>query len=237
MCSLKMKLSVIVPAHNEQDNIVEVINRIEHSLSLEHELVVVNDNSTDDTVRLVQGLSKQYSNIKLVHNKSQKGFANALKTGFDNVSTDIVIPVMADLCDDLFTIPKMWDKINEGYDVVCGSRYIKGGARLGGLRLKGFLSFWAGRSMSLLLGLPTHDIANAFKMYRKEVIDNIDIQSQAFEISMEIPLKAYYLGFKITEIPTVWNERTRGQSSFRVLKLLPVYIKLYIWAIFKRLVR
>jgi hypothetical protein len=74
-------------------------------------------------------------------------------------------------------------------------------------------------------------------MYRKAVIDNIDIQSQAFEISMEIPLKAYYLGFKITEIPTVWNERMRGQSSFRVLKLLYPYIKLYIWAIFKRLVR
>ena len=237
MCSFKMKLSIIVPAHNEQDNIINVIEKIEHSLDIEHELVVVNDNSTDATVGLVQRLSRQYGNIKLVHNKSDKGFANALKTGFDNISTDIVVPVMADLCDDLAAIPKMLNKINEGYDVVCGSRYIKGGARLGGSRLKGFLSFWAGKSLSFLLDLPTHDIANAFKMYRKEVIDNIDIQSQAFEISMEIPLKAYYLGFKITEIPTVWNERTRGQSSFRVLKLLPVYIKLYIWAIFKRLVR
>jgi glycosyltransferase involved in cell wall biosynthesis len=231
-----VRISIIVPAHNEQDNIAEVIERIERSLGLEHELVVVNDHSLDHTVELVEMLSKRYNNIKLIHNKSPKGFANALKTGFNNVSTDIVIPVMADLCDDLDTIPKMLDKVNEGYDIVCGSRYIKGGARLGGSRLKGFLSFWAGRSLSLLLGLPMHDIANAFKMYRKEVIDNIDIQSQAFEISMEIPLKAYYLGFKITEIPTVWSERTRGQSSFRVLKLLSPYIKLYIWAIFKRLV-
>jgi glycosyltransferase involved in cell wall biosynthesis len=231
-----VRISIIVPAHNEQDNIAEVIERIERSLGLEHELVVVNDHSLDHTVELVEMLSKRYNNIKLIHNKSPKGFANALKTGFNNVSTDIVIPVMADLCDDLDTVPKMLDKINKGYDIVCGSRYIKGGARLGGSRLKGFLSFWAGRSLSLLLGLPMHDIANAFKMYRKEVIDNIDIQSQAFEISMEIPLKAYYLGFKITEIPTVWSERTRGQSSFRVLKLLSPYIKLYIWAIFKRLV-
>ena len=232
-----MKLSVVVPAHNEQDNIVNVIERIEDSLNIEHELVVVNDNSTDATVELVQRLSRKYSNIKLVHNKAGKGFANALKTGFGNVSTDIVIPVMADLCDDLTSIPKMLDKLNEGYDIVCGSRYIRGGARLGGSKVKGFFSFWAGKSLSFLLGVPTHDIANAFKMYRKKVIDSIDIKSKAFEISMEIPLKAYYSGFKITEIPTLWKERTKGQSSFRILKLLPAYTKLYIWAVFKRLVR
>ncbi|MDD5155740.1 MAG: glycosyltransferase [Candidatus Omnitrophica bacterium] len=232
-----MKLSIVVPAHNEQDNIANVIERIERSLSFDYELVIVDDNSTDETAELVQGLSRKYGNIKLVHNKSGKGFANALKTGFSKVSTDIVIPVMADLCDDLDSIPLMLDKLNQGYDIVCGSRYIKGGARLGGSKVKGFLSFCAGRSLSFLLGLPTHDIANAFKMYRKKVIDSIDVKSEAFEISMEIPLKAYYSGFKIAEIPTVWKERARGQSNFRVLKLLPAYIKLYIWAVLKRLTK
>jgi len=83
--------------------------------------------------------------------------------------------------------------------------------------------------------VPTNDIANAFKMYKKEVISSIDIQAKGFEISMEIPLKAYYLGFKITEVPTVWKERTKGKSSFKIFKLLPAYLKLYVWAIFRRL--
>ena len=232
-----MKLSIVIPAHNEQDNIIDIINRIEQFLDIEHELLIVNDHSTDATADLVNRISKQYNNIKLVENKLNKGFANALKTGFNNIGTDVVIPVMADLCDDLSTIKSMLNKINEGYDVVCGSRYIKGGARIGGSKLKGFFSYFVGKSLRCLLGLPINDIANAFKMYRKKAIDSINIQSQSFEISMEIPLKAYYLGFKITEIPTVWKERSRGKSSFSMFKLLPNYLKLYIWAIFKSLLR
>jgi glycosyltransferase involved in cell wall biosynthesis len=231
-----MKLSIIVPAHNEQENIAEVINKIEESLDIEHGLIVVNDNSTDGTVEIVERLSRQYDNIRLVHNKLENGFANALKTGFSNANTDIVIPIMADLCDDITTIPMILVKIKDGYDVVCGCRYAKGGARLGGSKLKGFLSGLGGLSIHYLLGIPTHDVANAFKMYRKKVIDSIDIKATGFEISMEITLKAYYSGFKITEVPTVWRERTRGKSSFKVLKLLPDYLKLYMWAIYKRLI-
>ena len=232
-----MKLSIVIPAHNEQDNIVEVVDKIEQSLNIEHELLVVNDHSTDATAELVNKLSRQYNNIKLIENKLSKGFANALITGFDNLASEIVIPIMADLCDDLFTIKKMLQKINEGYDIVCGSRYIKGGARLGGSKIKGFFSCFVGWSLYYLLRLPTHDIANAFKMYRKKVIESIHIESEGFEISMEIPLKAYYLGFKITEVPTAWKERTKGKSSFRMLKLLPAYLKLYLWAIFKRITK
>jgi len=228
-----MKLSVVVPAHNEQDNIKEVIDKIERSLDIEHELIVVNDHSTDATAEIVNKLSRQYNNVRLVENKLKQGFANAIKTGFSNVTAELSIPVMGDLCDDLLAIKKMLQKINEGYDIVCGCRYIKGGARVGGSRLKGFFSYFVGWSLYYLLGFPTRDIANAFKMYRKTVIDSMDIKSEGFEVSMEIPLKAYYLGFKITEVPTVWKERTKGKSSFRMMKLFPSYLKLYIWAIFK----
>jgi len=230
-----MNLSIVIPAHNEEDNITEVINRIERALDIPHELVVVNDHSTDNTAGLLEKLSAQYNNIKVVENKLEAGFANALKTGFKGISTDIVVPVMADLCDDLSTIKKMFELVNEGYDVVCGCRYVKKGARQGGSRLKGFFSRSVGKSLYFLLGLPTCDIANAFKMYRKKVIESIDIKSRGFEISMEIPLKAYFLGFKMTEVPTIWQERTRGESSFKMLKLAPAYLKLYLWAIFKRL--
>ena len=229
-----MKLSVIIPAHNEEDCIVNLINKImDIGINAPHELIVVDDHSTDATAKLVKELSARHENIKLVENIQEPGFANALKTGFSAATSEAVLPVMADLCDDLSTVEKMLVKINDGYDVVCGSRYMKGGFRIGGSKLKAFLSCWGGKTLCYLLRLPTHDIANAFKMYRREVIDNITIDSKGFEISMEIPLKAYYSGFKITEVPTTWRERTKGKSNFRIFNLLPAYIKLYLWAIFK----
>jgi len=216
------KLSIVIPAHNEEENIADVINKIEKILDLQHELIIVNDHSTDSTVKIVTGLCRNYPNIRLVDNLLDAGFANAIKTGFAHVKTEAVVPIMGDLCDDLNTIKAMLKKIEEGYDIVCGSRYIRGGARLGGSKRKGFFSSFVGKSLHYLLGVPTHDIANAFKMYKKEVIDAIKIESRGFEISMEIPLKAYYLGFKITEVPTVWKERTKGKSSFATKSASPV---------------
>ena len=230
-----MKISIIIPAHNEEDNIREVIDKIEDTLDIPYEIIVVNDHSSDNTPQVVRGLFARYQNIRLAENKLEKGFANALKTGFGLATTEAFIPVMADLCDELSTIKHIVDKIDEGYDLVCGSRYTKEGGRLGGSKIKGFFSFFVGRSLQRLIGLPTSDIANAFKLYRKKVIGNIVIQSKGFEISMEIPLKAYFLGYKITEVPTVWKERTKGKSNFNMLKLAPGYLKLYIWAIYKKL--
>lgn len=230
-----MKLSVVIPAHNEEENIAGVIEKVESLLDLDYELVVVNDHSSDKTASIVRGLSGRYPNVRLVDNLGPKGFASAVKCGFANSNGELVIPVMGDLCDDLATIKTMAGKIEEGFDVVCGSRYIKGGARLGGSRLKGFLSGFAGWSLYYLLGIPTHDIANAFKMYRKKVIDSIKIESTGFEISMELALKAYYAGFKITEVPTVWREREKGKSNFKMFKLAPDYLKFYLWAIGKRI--
>ena len=229
-----MKISVVVPAFNEQDNIIDTVERIEANLRGEHELIIINDHSTDRTGALVREMIQKYPNLKLVDNLRSRGFANALRTGFDSARNEAVIPVMADLCDDLGTIQEMLARIEQGYDVVCGARYIKGGARLGGPKLKAFLSRFAGRSMHFLVGIPTNDLPNSFKMYRKNVIEIIASRSGGFEISMEMVLKAYFYGFRITEVPTVWRERTKGKSSFKVFKMLPNYLKLYIWALWKR---
>jgi len=230
-----MRLSIVVPAHNEQDNIIETIDKIEAAVNAEHELIVIDDHSTDSTAELVRRKAGEYTNVRLVENKRDKGFANALKTGFENACAQAVVPVMGDLCDELSTVRRMLDKIDQGYDVVSGSRYMKGGSRLGGSKLKAALSCWGGRTLHYLLGIPTHDIANAFKMYRKDVLNKIVISSKGFEISMEVPLKAYFSGCKITEVPTVWHERTKGKSNFKIFKLLPDYLKLYVWAVYMRL--
>jgi len=230
-----LKLSIVIPAHNEEESISAVINEVESTVDMAHELIVVNDHSTDKTPLIVSELSHKYSSVRLVNNPNEKGFANAIRYGLSEVRNELVVPVMGDLCDDLNTLGAMRAKINEGYDVVCGSRYIKGGLRLGGFKVKGMLSAFAGWSLYYLLGIPTHDIANAFKMYRREVINSINTQAKGFEISMELPLKAYYAGFKITEVPTVWRERKKGKSNFKIFKLLPNYLKFYFWAILKRI--
>jgi glycosyltransferase involved in cell wall biosynthesis len=228
-----MNLSIIIPAHNEENSIEEVIKAIEQNVSVEHEIVVVNDHSSDKTTDIVERLAAQYrNNLSLVSNHNEPGFANALKSGFMQAKSDILVPVMADLCDDPDTINTMYKKILEGFDIVSGSRYIKGGKRLGGSRLKAFFSFFVGMISHLFFGVPTHDITNSFKMCRKNVISSITINAVSFEISMEITLKAYLKGFKITEIPTIWQDRTAGESKFNSFKVGPKYFKLFLWGFF-----
>lgn len=230
-----MMVSIIIPAFNEEENIKNIVDNVEREIDFAHELVIVNDHSTDDTASIVRKLCEINPNILMVENDLDKGFANALKTGFIRSRGEIVIPVMADLCDDLGSIKEMLDKINSGFDVVCGCRYAGIGARIGGSKLKGFFSSFVGASMNFLIGIPTCDVANAFKMYRRKVIESMKIESRGFEISMEIPLKAFFMGFKITEVPTRWKERERGKSNFKMFRLIPGYSKLYIWAILKKL--
>jgi len=230
-----VKLSIAIPAHNEEENIAQVIEQVEDKIKFLFDLIVVNDHSTDKTAEIVAGLAKKFTNIILIENKLKPGFANAIKTGLTSAKTDVVVPVMGDLCDDLETIPVMFEKIIEGFDVVCGSRYIKGGRRIGGSKVKGFFSFFVGRTISIFTGIPTRDVANAFKMYRKEVVDSINIESTGFEISMEMALKAYFKGFKVTEVPTVWKEREKGKSTFKMLNLTPNYSRWYLWALKTRL--
>jgi glycosyltransferase involved in cell wall biosynthesis len=229
-----VKLSIIIPAHNEEENIAQVIEQVEDKIKFLFDLIVVNDHSRDRTAEILSGLAGKFENITLVENKLEPGFANAVMTGLTSAKTEVVVPVMGDLCDDLDTVPVMFEKINSGYDVVCGSRYIKGGARIGGSKIKAFFSFFVGRTMAMFTGIPTRDVANAFKMYRKEVVDSINIESRGFEMSMEMALKAYFKGFKVTEVPTVWRERQKGKSTFNMVGLAPDYFRWYWWALNRR---
>ena len=231
-----MMVSVVIPAYNEEKSIEEVISRLVQALTTEYEIVVVNDHSVDNTRDKVEDLKKSYKNIVLVDNEEPQGFANTLRTGFRTASGEVIVPVMADLCDDPVTINEMYRKINKGYDIVCGSRYSDKGKKLGGPLVKTFLSSLSGKIL-YILGMPTQDITNSFKMYKREVIEAIDSKAKSFEISMEIPLKAHLKGFKITEVPTVWHSRVVGKSSFKVMRLIPVYLKLYLWAVMKYISR
>jgi dolichol-phosphate mannosyltransferase len=229
----ELKISIVIPAYNEEDVIEKTINMIEKNVMTPHEIVVVNDCSSDKTPDIVKELN--IPNLRLLNNEKNQGFVKTLIIGFKNAGCDVVIPIMADNCDEYKIIDDMYKFICDGFDLVSGSRYIKGGKRVSSLNVKSICSKIVGLTIHSLTGVPTHDISNSFKMFKKEILKKIDIESIAFEMSMEIAIKAYYLGYRITEIPTIWLDRTSGESKFNNLKQIPRYWRWISFALKKRL--
>jgi hypothetical protein len=139
---------------------------------------------------------------------------------------------MADSSDDLSEVDAMFEKTVQGSDIICGSRYMKGGNQTGSPRFKEFLSRTAGKSLCWITGIPTHDPTNSFKMYRKSVLQDIITESNGgFEIGMEIVVKAFLNGHKTGGVPSIWRDITAGTSRFRLFKWLPKYMRWYSYAI------
>ena len=229
-------ISIILPVFNEGENIKSQIEAIEKSVDSPHEVLIVYDFDQDDTVPVVKKLQKELKSVRLIKNIFGRGIVNAVKTGFEKSRGDFLVVMPADLADNPDTINKMYRKIKTGYDVVCATRYSRGGAKIGGPFIKTILSKLAGLMTPLLLGIPITDIANGFKMYRRKAIDKINIESDGgWEFAMEMIIKANKLGFKISEVPTVWRDRTQGKSKFKLLKWLPKYIRWYLVGIGYRL--
>lgn len=228
-----MQLDIIMPVYNEGEIIEETLKQIKEKVKIPYNLFIIYDFDEDNTLPKVNKLKKELP-VTLVKNNYGQGVLNAIKTAFEKSRADYKVVVMADLSDKLEIIDEMYKKAKtENYDIICGSRYMKGGKQIGGPKFKGFLSKMAGKSLHFLTRIPTHDITNAFKMYRKEVLREITIKSRGgFEYSTEITIKAYNKGFRITEIPTVWMARTSGVSRFRLRKWLPKYLYWYFYAVF-----
>ena len=229
-------LSIVLPVYNEGGNISKQIEELERKLKYDHELLVVYDFDEDTTVPVVKKLQKRYKSVKLIKNTFGRGVINAVKTGFKKSNGYATVVMPADLADDPNTINKMFAKIISGYDIVCATRYSKGGKKMGGGFLKTTLSRLAGLMSPILLGIPTTDIANGFKIYRKDVLRSIKIESTGgWEYSCELIIKAHHKGFKIGEVPTIWRDRTSGKSKFKLLKWLPKYIRWYLLGMLLRL--
>ncbi|KKQ01653.1 MAG: hypothetical protein US11_C0005G0009 [Candidatus Roizmanbacteria bacterium GW2011_GWA2_36_23] len=229
-----MRLSIIIPVYFEEKNIIKVIERIRRAVKTPYTIFIVYDTEKDPTCKSVRNYQKAKTkhNIILLKNSTGngKGVMNAIKTGFKNAKGEAVVITMADLCDDVAQIDKMFSLVQKGYDIICASRYMKGGRKIGGPLFKSFLSRMAGLTLHYFYKVPTHDSTNAFKMYRRKIFKKIKIASTGgFEYSLEIILKAYRLGYSITEIPTVWKDREAGKSNFKLLGWLPNYIRSYLY--------
>lgn len=232
-----MKISILIPVYHEEKNIIRVLEKIKSKVKTQHEILVIYDSKKDPTYDVVKKYlnKKKIKNIFLTKNTitTGRGVMNAIKTGFKKAKGETIVVVMADLSDNISQIDRMYRLTQKGYDIVCASRYMKGGKKIGGPIFKTLLSKTAGLTLHYFFKVPTHDSTNAFKMYRKRIFKQIKIESTGgFEYSLEIVLKAFKKGYKITEIPTVWKDREAGKSNFKLLKWLPKYVKWYA-SIFK----
>jgi len=227
-------LHIAIPVYNEAANISQTLGKIETIVTVPHRILIIYDFDEDDTIPVVKEFisRRKAENIFLVKNKYGRGVLNAIRTGFDSIEDGVILVVMADSSDDMSIVDVMFQKINLGYDLVCGSRYMRGGRQIGGPKFKKFLSRTAGISLHLLTGIPTRDATNNFKMYRKSLLDAIKIESHGgFEIGMEIAVKAFLQGYKIAEVPSIWRDRAAGKSRFRFRQWLPGYIRWYSYAV------
>ena len=167
-----------------------------------------------------------------MRNKYGRGALNAIKTGLEEASSELVVVTMADLCDPPEVINDMVAAAErEQADIVCASRYMKGGKQHGGPKFKGFLSHTAGLLLCWFARLPTHDPTNSFKLYRKSYLETVTIESTGgFELGLELVVKAHLARRRIVEVPTTWRDRVAGQSNFKLWKWLPHYLRWFFRA-------
>lgn len=228
-------LSIIIPVRNEQDiiqkTIIKLINELEKE-GIQYEIIVINDYSTDATKEKLIALVSQNNRIKVFDNKFPAGFGHAIKFGLENYTGDYVVICMGDDSDDPKDVIKYYYKLKEGYDCVFGSRFIKGAKVVDYPFIKLIFNRLGNWFIKILFGIKYNDITNAFKAYRREVIENIKpLVSNYFNITVEIPLKAIIRGYKYAVVPVNWYGRTSGVSKYKLSQLQKKYLFsiFYVW--------
>ncbi len=225
-------LSIIIPVLNEAEAFPQLWRSLCSAVRSDFRVLMVYDSDDDTTVPVAQKIvAAGECRLRLVKNTLRPGVVGAILTGFNQVAEGPVMVVMGDLSDDLSKVDSMLELYRQGFHLVAGSRYIKGGRIENGPLLKQALSRIAGLSLHWLRGIPTHDPTNAFKLYDRNMLRAISIESRGgFELSLEITVKVFLAGYKITEVPTIWRDRTSGESKFKMWRWLPHYVKWYLYA-------
>jgi glycosyltransferase involved in cell wall biosynthesis len=211
-------VSLIIPANNEEANIKKTIAEVLKLFSekkLKGEIIAVDDRSTDNTGKILDSIAKRNRIVKVVHRTGGKGveIGYAIRDGINTARCDVVVVMMADLSDDPEDVVKMIKKIDEGYDVVCGSRFISGSEVVDYPPLKFITNRLYNMVFYFLFGIKSKDFSNAFKAYRRSIFKKISLESKGFESNAELGLKAHFLGYKITDVPVKWLQRKGGKSK------------------------
>jgi dolichol-phosphate mannosyltransferase len=228
-------LSVIIPARDEEGCISSTVEHLHLELRLQqvpHEIVVVDDGSTDGTWELLSELQTRLPELRPVKNEGLHGFGRAIICGLDQMKGDAAVIMMADESDDCRDVVRYWQELNQGWDCVFGSRFMKGGGVVDYPKIKLLINRMANFFLKVLFGIRLNDTTNAFKAYRREVIEGCrPLISPHFNLTVELPLKAIVRGFSWTVIPITWRNRRSGEAKLKIREMGSRYlfICLYVW--------
>ena len=224
--------SIVIPAKNEGAEILLVLNRLQASLDLDVEFLIVVDDENDNTVKHVRDFDQERGIFRIVINDLGQGPAYAIRTGINNSKSEIVVVTMADGSDDPKCIMQLIALVERGVAIACASRYMPGGQQIGAAFLKSHLSKLAGKSLKFFTRVGTSDATNSFKAYSLNFIKKVEIESESgFEMGLELVAKAIRNRELVAEIPTIWIERDRSHSNFKMKSWIPKYLRWYFYAL------
>jgi dolichol-phosphate mannosyltransferase len=228
-------LSVVIPAQNEEGCIASTVEHLHLELRLHgvpHEIVVVDDGSTDGTWSRLQELRQRIPEVLALQNTEQHGFGRAVTHGLDHMRGDAAVIMMADESDDCRDVVRYWTLLNEGWDCVFGSRFVRGGGVIDYPWLKLRVNRMANLFLRGFFGIRLNDTTNAFKAYRRTVIEGCrPLISPHFNLTVELPLKAIVRGYSWTVVPVTWRNRRVGEGKLRIKEMGTRYlfVCLYVW--------
>jgi len=231
-------LSVVIPAQDEEGCICSTVEHLHVELCIHkipHEIVVVDDGSTDRTWQLLDELRKKVPALTPVRNPGPHGYGRAVICGLNAMKGDAVVIMMADESDDCHDVARYWQKLNEGYDCVFGSRFIKGGGTIDYPRFKWVLNRLANTFLRIMFRHGLNDTTNAFKAYRKDVIDGCrPLIAPHFNLTVELPLKAIVRGYSWTVIPITWRNRRTGIPKLKIKEMGSRYLFIVLYVYFEK---
>jgi dolichol-phosphate mannosyltransferase len=228
-------LSVVIPARDEEACIASTVEHLHVELQLHnipHEIIIVDDGSTDRTWEVINELKSRIPVLRTKQSPAPHGFGRAIIAGLDAMQGDAVVLMMADESDDCRDVGRYWQTLQQGFDCVFGSRFIKGGGAINYPKLKLLLNRCSNLLLKIMFNIALNDTTNAFKAYRREVIDGCrPLISPHFNITVELPLKAIVRGYSWTSIPIIYRSRRTGKPKFKLREMGSRYMFswLHVW--------
>lgn len=235
-----MKLSVVTPAYNEAENLSPTVLALYEKLSaakIPHEILIVNDNSKDNTIEVLNNLMQTVPTLRYITNAPpHNGFGFAVRKGLENFKGDCVAIVMADLSDSPDDLVLFYNTMVAGnYDCVFGSRFIKGGKVYDYPKMKKLINRLANNIVRMVFGFKYNDCTNAFKLYKKETIEGLKpFLSPHFNLTLELSLKAITRGYSYAVVPNSWTNRKYGTSNLKIREMGSRYFFIMLYCLIEK---
>jgi dolichol-phosphate mannosyltransferase len=231
-------LSIVIPARNEERCIAATVEHLHLELRIRgipHEIIVVDDASSDRTVEALEATHGHLPELVVLKNSGPHGFGRAIIHGIDHMKGDAVVIMMADESDDCRDVVRYWTLLNDGYECVFGSRFLRGGGVIDYPRFKLTINRLANFFVRILFGFKLNDTTNAFKAYRKTVIDGCrPLISPHFNITVELPLKAITRGYSWVSVPVTWRNRRAGESKLKLKEMGSRYLFICLYILLEK---